>query len=111
VLAGAGTDELEANVSKGSVQRLTLTKNITIKPPRYKGEGTAHGSGNLMEPGQLVTYILTQDATGGWTVTWDAVFKDTGGFPNRRTKNTKSVYTFITISSSELQLISVVIPT
>lgn len=42
----------------------TLTEAITIADP-----------GATVSIGQEVEYQFTQDATGGWAVTWDAVFK------------------------------------
>ena len=41
-----------------------------------------------MRTGQDLTFLLLQDGTGGFTVTWDAVFKvswsDTGNTANKR---------------------------
>lgn len=49
----------------GSVKKVTLTGNLTVNAPT----GTNFGQGTRM------TFILAQDATGGRTVTFNAVFK------------------------------------
>ncbi len=53
---------------KGRTFSLTLTGNINIANPALPGTNT--GAGLYLMGGMEVTLILTQDATGGRTVTW-----------------------------------------
>lgn len=56
--------------------RITLNANTTISAPTNSFKG------------QRITFVLVQDGTGAWTVTWDAVFKkswsDTGNTASKR---------------------------
>jgi hypothetical protein len=55
---------LATNVLNGFVVAVgDLTANITISAPTGGGEG------------DRLTYLFKQDGTGGWTVTWNAVFR------------------------------------
>ncbi len=56
--------------SNGRVQTLTLTDNITPTLPV---------TANTLQAGERMTLILTQDGTGGRTVTWPSNFKKAGG--------------------------------
>lgn len=50
------------DLTRSSLQRLTLTEDVTIGAPSGAYEGV-HGR-----------LVITQDATGGWDVTWNAAW-------------------------------------
>jgi len=55
---------------------MTLTGNTTVGAPALTGTNT--GTGIYLVVGQKLTLLLTQDGTGGRTVTLNAVFKLNG---------------------------------
>ena len=55
------------NCCNSNVHRLTLTSNTTIAAPT-----------NALS-GQVMNFIIKQDGTGNWTVTWNSVFKFPSG--------------------------------
>mgnify|MGYP001575669333 CR=1 FL=1 len=76
VNGGAAAGAVATDIVGGSVVKYTLTDNITMSAPTN------------MKTGQDLTFLLLQDGTGGFPVTWDAVFKvswsDTGNTANKR---------------------------
>lgn len=74
----------------GDVYTMTLTGNTTINNPALTGTNT--GTGIYLIPGMRFTPILTQDATGGRTVTLGGAFKLNG----KTFSTTASVTTGIT---------------
>lgn len=59
--AVAGTVATDART--GETYAVTLSQNGTISKPTNS------------RPGKRLTYLVTQDGTGGWTLGWDSVFK------------------------------------
>lgn len=72
------------NAANGSVISITLTANIT-----------AMGLPTNLGLDEEITYELTQDATGGWTVAWPATYIFGNAWSNTgNTANTKTVAKF-----------------
>lgn len=70
---GSQTTAYTPNYSNGTVHTVTMGGNVTFAAP------TNMASGNSL------TLILTQDATGGRTGTWNASYKWAGGTPTLST--------------------------
>jgi hypothetical protein len=61
---GLGTgSNFTPDVSGSNTLAMTLNGNTTINAPTNPVDGLHH------------TFLLIQDGTGGWTVTWDPIFK------------------------------------
>jgi hypothetical protein len=67
-----------------------LTANVTINNPVLAGTNT---TGLFLVPGMRLVVILTQDGTGGRTVTWGAAFKLNGKAINGAA-NASTVFSF-----------------
>lgn len=76
-LGNSGT-AITVDFLKGTVVTMTLTGNVTLT---FKNVNALKGAGNVtgLTP---VTFIFTQDATGGRTVTWPSTAKFPAGAPN-----------------------------
>jgi hypothetical protein len=73
----------------GTVINITATSNVTVGAP---SNGIA---------GQEYTYIITQNGTGGWTVTWNGAFLFSTAWSNTgNTANKISIVKFYCVSSS-----------
>lgn len=77
------------NLAAGNVVTCTLTGNVTWTFPS-SGIGTTQAS--------YLTLFTTQDGTGGWTQTWPASVKWSGGTAPTvtTTASVKSLFTFFT---------------
>lgn len=83
--SGNVTGAITPDLSSGWNRRLVLTGNVTINAPTNPPAG-----------GGIVTFLLVQDATGGRTVTFDAVFKLAGGaYTMTATANKRDVISFM----------------
>lgn len=69
--------------TQGLVQAFTMTGNTAVGP-------AVNGI-----PGQEMTIFVIEDATGGWTLTWDAMFHFAGTFAPDPTPNAATVYKFV----------------
>jgi hypothetical protein len=78
VVADLGTKSgtFTPNRNNGTIQKLTLTGNITLNAPTN------------MSAGQSLTLILSQDATGGRTLTANNVYRFASGFKDLSTEST-----------------------
>ena len=84
---------VDTDWSKGNVFEATMLSNITSVPAPI----------NAVD-GQVVTLLITQDATGGRTLTgWNSVYKFQGGVAPTlsTTPNTTDIFTIIRKSSTE----------
>lgn len=83
--SGNVTGAITPDLSSGWVRRLVLTGNTTINLPTNPPAG-----------GGMVTFLLIQDGTGGWTVTFNAAFKLAGGaYTMTATANKRDVISFM----------------
>jgi hypothetical protein len=74
---------------RGSTHKIgTLTGNITINDP-----ATTLITANYLHAGMETTLVLTQDATGGRTVTFGSAFKTTAAVPT--TADSTTTVTFV----------------
>lgn len=72
---------------------ITLTGNTTVAA---MNDGDAY-------PGQEITVIVTQNATGGWTLTWNAMFKGAPALAigTGLTANKISTFQFVNVSATD----------
>lgn len=81
------------DASLAPVATVTLTASRTMAAPTN------------LKTGGTYTLIVTQNATGGWTLTWNAVFKAFGGntMPQPETTlSTSSAFTFVSPDGTNL---------
>jgi hypothetical protein len=84
---------VDADWSRGSVIELVMTGNVSSVPAPT----------NAVD-GQVITLLITQDSTGGRTLTgWNSVYKFQGGVAPTlsTTPNTTDIFTIIRKSSTE----------
>lgn len=77
----------------------TITANALIPDP--------NASSINVPAGIRVRYVITQDSTGGWTVTWNGVFKGITATTVGRTANRVSIMEFDCLSTSPSVLVRI----
>jgi hypothetical protein len=77
ITAGAVTPDL----ADGLNQKVTMTANLTVNAPI--------NSGGTIDPGVYLNLKFIQDATGGRSVTWNAIYK---GMANEQPSPNPSTY-------------------
>ena len=85
----SGNSTLNFDLSKGNVQTLTLTLNTSPTFTNVVG-------------GQSLTLVLTQDGTGGHTVTWPGTVNDSGNLEVNLAPDAVTTLNFVSTDGSTL---------